>query len=176
MGSKKKIVVTGPESTGKTELAKNLASYFGSAWVPEYAREYIEKRNGKYSFSDVENIAREQLNSVCMYEKKEKKILFIDTYLIIIKVWFEYVYKCIPIWLHNEILRSKIDLFLVCDTDIPWVYDPIRENGGEMRETLLNSYIEELKFYHFPYEIVRGNGKERIKNALKHIQKHQKKV
>ena len=95
-----------------------------------------------------------------------KSPVFFDTWLIITKVWFDFVYKKRPEWLDSYIKNSSIDLFLVCDIDLPWVFDPVRENGGENRQILQNIYIDHLKNYGFNFKIVSGEGEERIKNAI----------
>ncbi len=162
----KKVVLIGPESTGKTELAKYLANVFNSVWVPEYAREYIEKINRPYTFQDVEHIAQKQIELESEYRLKAKQWLFYDTYLIITKVWFDVVYQKVPHWVDQKIKESDIDLFLLCNTDIPWEPDPVRENGGEMREKLFAIYEKELKKYKFNYRIIHGEGEKRFKNAV----------
>ena len=93
-------------------------------------------------------------------------ILFLDTYLIITKVWFNVVYKKTPKWLDRSIRNSNIDLFLLCNTDVPWIPDLIRENGGEMREYLFNTYQNELEYYGFNYQIVKGSEEKRLVNAI----------
>jgi len=162
----KKVVLIGPESTGKTELAKYLASYFKSLWVPEYARDYIEHLNRPYNSNDVEHIARKQLELEQEFIFKTNDWLFYDTYLIITKVWFEVVYRRVPHWIDQKIKESTIDLFLLCNTDIPWIPDPVRENGGAMRNKLFEIYRSELEKYQFPYKIVSGKGEQRRQNTI----------
>lgn len=172
-GTKKninKIVLIGPESTGKSELARYLAKFYCTVWVPEYAREYIEKLNDPYTFQDVEHIAKKQIELEKEYILKASCFLFYDTYLIITKVWFDMVYKKVPDWIEQKIKESKIDLFLLCNNDIPWEPDPIRENGGVMREKLFEIYKNELEKYKFPYKVVKGQGNERYKNAIEAVE------
>ncbi|MFC2096411.1 AAA family ATPase [Bacteroidota bacterium] len=163
----KRIVLIGAESTGKTELTEYLSEKFGTVWVPEYAREYIEKLNRPYTYDDVEHIAKRQVVLEEEFVRRANKILFYDTYLIITKVWFKLVYNKVPDWLHQKIVDSKIDLFILCDNEIPWISDPVRENGGEMRDKLFKIYKEELKYYGFNYKIIKGSGSDRRNNALK---------
>lgn len=165
-----KIVLIGPESTGKTELARYLSKYYRTVWVPEYAREYIEKLNHPYTFQDVEHIAKKQIEMEKEYLLKANRWLFYDTYLIITKVWFDIVYKNVPEWIEQKIQESKIDLFLLCNNDIPWEPDLVRENGGEMREKLFDIYKNELETYKFPYKIVKGEGEARYKNAVEAVE------
>ena len=79
------------------------------------------------------------------------------------------VFNKIPSWLENEIRNTKIDLFLVCDIDLPWQADPVRENGGETRLILHKKYLENIKNYNFDYKIVNGKNKDRFENALLHL-------
>lgn len=162
----KKVVLIGPESTGKTELAKYLANYFNALWIPEYARDYIANLNRPYTFQDVEHIAHKQVEREKEYLKKANQWLFYDTYLIITKVWFRVVYQKVPPWLEKKIQESSIDLFLLCNTDIPWIPDPVRENGGEMRNKLFDIYKNELEEYHFPYKIITGKNSQRMQHAV----------
>ena len=95
--------------------------------------------------------------------------LFSDTWLIITKIWFKFVYNETPVWLIDEIRKTKIDLFLVCDIDLPWIDDPVRENGGETRQILHNSYTKNIFDFGFRYRIVRGFDEIRFQNALKFV-------
>lgn len=160
-----KIVITGAESTGKSSLAEALATHFNAKWIPEFSRGYIENLHRDYTYSDVEIIARHQLTEG-QNISTHIPLVFFDTWLIITKVWFEFVFGKSPDWLHESILQSKIDLFLVCDIDIPWIPDPVRENGGENRKILHDIYLEQIKSYGFNYQLVSGIEEERLKNAV----------
>jgi NadR type nicotinamide-nucleotide adenylyltransferase len=168
----KRIVVTGPESTGKTELSFNLAKRLNTIFIPEYAREYVENLNRPYTYSDVESIARFQIVQEEMFEERAQNLLIFDTWLIITKVWFDLVFGKCPEWVISHIKSSHIDLFLICKTDLPWIPDPVRENGGEKREELLQLYCDEIKSFGFPYELVEGIGPIRTENALKFLSLH----
>lgn len=165
-----KIVFTGAESTGKSTLSKQMTNHYGGKWIPEIARSYIEKLNRKYNYEDVCKIAKQQISTEKNVHPTEE-IVFFDTWLIITKVWFDFVYQKHPKWMEDAIKKSSIDLFLVCDTDLPWEYDPVRENGGDNRNKLQNIYIQELKKYGFNYQIIRGDKIERFNSALDAINK-----
>jgi len=162
-----RIVLIGAESTGKTELTEYLSERFNTVWVPEYAREYVEKLNRPYTYDDIEHIAKQQVILEKEFMQKANKILFYDTYLIITKIWFKLVYNREPDWIHQKLIDSSIDLFLLCNNEIPWISDSVRENGGEMRDKLYNIYEEELKQYGFNYKIIDGVGDDRRNNALR---------
>ena len=163
------IVVTGAESTGKTILTSSLAKHYKSLWVPEYARIYIESLKYHYTYIDVENIAKKQIGNYNEIPANEK-IVFLDTWLIITKVWFREVFGRYPKWLDEAILKLPVDLYLICNTDIEWEYDPVRENG-ERRDYLMNEYIKEIELTGTPYVIISGKNKSRIENAISEVEK-----
>ncbi len=170
----KKVVITGPESTGKTLLSAGLAHRLNARWVPEFARSYVEALKRPYIFEDVELIARHQVAEEQKLSKSASQgILILDTWLIITKLWFEVVYGEAPGWIGDYLSTAKIDLFLVCSPDLPWVPDPVRENGGEMRQKLFELYCREIEKYGFKYEIVEGFGEARLNNALRLLKNHQ---
>ncbi len=165
-----KIAILGPESTGKTMLAHELANHFNAPWVPEYAREYVEKLSGPYTYDDVCHIARKQIE-----QEKETDILttgteyiFFDTDLIITKVWFMYRFGQVPDFLTEQLNTAFFDLYLLCLPDLPWEPDPVREHG-EDREYFFNWYKKEIEQTGKPYVIVNGIGKQRLQNAINGI-------
>ena len=144
----KVIVVTGPESTGKSTLCQQLAEHFHSEYIAEYARNYVAEHGYKYTYKDVEHIARHQHEHLqktieriksTPSESNEPYLLFVDTHLIITKVWFEKVFDHEPAWLNEAIAQSPVDLYLLCQPDTPWEYDPVRENPN-IRPELYNRY------------------------------------
>ena len=164
-----KVAITGPESTGKTELAKFLAHHYGCNYIPEYARTYVENLRRKYNYLDVVHIAHKQVELEKEFTNRAKEYLFYDTELIITKIWFEQVYGTCPEWIDKSLRESKIDLYLLCATDLPWVPDPVRENGGEMRKKLYGRYEANIRNYGFPFRVIRGKDRERWDCALRAI-------
>ncbi len=164
------VVITGAESTGKSDLTRWLANYFNAPFIPEYARGYVENLNRKYYYRDVEKIAEIQIRQLNQLQNStSSSFIFIDTWLIITKVWFEVVFQKVPDWLEQQIQNTKIDFFLVCDTDLPWIPDPVRENGGEKRTELQQKYIDNIQYYNFPYAVVSGTNETRYYNALQNL-------
>jgi nicotinamide riboside kinase len=114
-------------------------------------------------------IAKKQIQELNEFQQKKLTWVLSDTWLIITKIWFEEVFGKSPVWLETEIKKTKIDLFLVCDTDLPWEPDFVRENGGEKRIYLQQRYIENIINYGFNYKIVSGKNEIRLQNALHYL-------
>lgn len=165
------IVITGAESTGKSTLTTALANHFNAPFIPEFAREYVENLNEKYTYTDVEKIAKKQVEELDEFKNTNHPYIFVDTWLIITKIWFDVVFNQIPDWMESVIQNTKIDLFLVCDTDLPWKPDLVRENGGEQRDKLQKRYIKTIQSYNYNYQLVQEKGEQRIQNALLHLNK-----
>ena len=164
----KRIVVIGPESTGKTTICQKLAGHYNTQWLPEYARTYIESLNRPYTQDDILHIAKKQVE---LEEElaKSNNVLFIDTDLIITKVWLLHVFKVCPEWIEEAINNAPRTLYLLCYPDLPWEFDPVRENP-ELREFFFEWYKKEIEALNIPYFIVRGEGEERVKNCIEEIE------
>lgn len=166
-GERKFIVIVGPESTGKTTLCRELAHYYNTGWVPEYAREYVEKLERPYTYDDVILIAKEQIRAEQEALRHNNLVLF-DTDLIITRVWFQEVYNQCPEWVDRAICQSTNKFYLLCHYDLPWQPDPVRENPNN-REYLFKEYRHIIESNNFPYFVVTGMGAERTANARKAI-------
>jgi NadR type nicotinamide-nucleotide adenylyltransferase len=161
----RRIAITGPESTGKSMLSEQLARHYQTVWVPEYAREYLEHLGKPYMEDDILSIARGQLSHEAAMLDKASGYLFCDTELVVTKIWSEVKYrKCDP-WILEAIENHRYDLYLLCDIDLPWEYDPLREHPDQ-RQFLFDLYFNELKRREFPFEVVRGSGPDRLAHAV----------
>jgi len=170
-----RIAITGPESTAKSTLTKQLAKHFKGIYYSEYARLYLEEKGSfKYSYDDVEKIARGQLHQYEQSKEYHGKYVFFDTWLIITKVWFDWVYRKQPPWLEEAILRNPIDLYLLCVPDLEWVPDPLREHGGDDRKQLFETYKRELTLLNANFIEISGRDDLRLKNAIDSILYFQK--
>ena len=168
-----KVAITGPESTGKSTLAERLAKHFNVAYIPEYSRTYLENFEGKYTENDVVEIAKAQHNLIIEEEKKNPEILIADTEIIVCKIWIEYVFKHPNEMTEDLLRRQNFDLYLLCDIDLPWVYDPLRENPNiEERKELFEIYKNTLIKMNVPFGVVRGSDEERVNNALEIINQY----
>src|ERR1700687_19544 len=138
----KKIVVVGPESTGKSTLCEQLADRYKTEWVPEFARKYLLELGRSYNYDDLLIIARGQLaqeDRICSSLKTP--LVFIDTDMYVMKVWCEFVFGKCHQFILNEIVRRKYEAYLLCNTDLPWVADELREYPDlESRERLYHMY------------------------------------
>lgn len=168
-----KIAITGPESTGKSTLAEKLARHFNIGFIPEYSRTYLENFESQYTENDVVEIAKGQSNLILEEEKKNPEILIADTETIVCKIWVEYVFKHSNETIDNILKQQNFDLYLLCDIDLPWVYDPLRENPSlEERKELFDIYKNTLTKMNVPFEIVSGDDEERVNNAINIINKY----
>jgi NadR type nicotinamide-nucleotide adenylyltransferase len=166
----KRIAITGPESTGKSKLAEQLAEAYDTVFVPEYAREYIDRLNRPYTREDILEIAKGQAGREDEAAGRAHGFLFADTELIVTKIWSEVKYGVCDPWILGEIERRKYDLILLCYIDIPWENDPQREHP-HMREKLFQLYFDELSERQLPFAVVSGLGMERLSNAVKEIER-----
>ena len=139
-----RIAITGPESTGKSELSIKLADHFSTIFVSEYSREYLRNRGANYTIEDVLNIAKGQLNAEERVAYKANKLLFCDTDMLVAKIWCNEVFNECPEWIENKVIEHKYDLYLLCYPDLEWESDPLRENPNN-REYLYEQYLKELK-------------------------------
>lgn len=164
--SVKRVVITGPESTGKSWLSRQLSLKTGGLWLPEYARFYVEFLGRNYSEDDVLKIAKVQIDLENQMAAATTDYLFIDTGLIITKVWLEHVYGRSPKWLDEAIRTQPRHMYLLCKYDLPWIPDPLRENP-DLREFLFDWYKRELDYYGMNYHVIEGIGNKRLENALR---------
>ncbi len=166
------IVITGPESTGKTELSQHLAKIFKGQYVPEYARGYIQNLGRQYNYEDVLIIAKMQIQQQHEVSTRFRGFIFYDTWLIITKIWLKEVFGRNPDWIDEKLENIRMDLYLLCAADIPWVPDPLRENGGERRDYLFEQYRSEIRKLGIKYYIISGTGEERFCLAENLVKKY----
>ena len=178
----KKIVVIGPESTGKSTLCEQLAQHYETMWCPEFAREYLLRNGTDYEFDDLLTIAKGQLaledeytttlerNSLPMQEAGGHLPLFIDTDMYVMKVWCEFVFRRCHRFILDQIVTRKYDLYLLCNTDLPWVKDELREYPDlESRRKLYHIYKDIMVNQPIPWVDIRGNDDERLQLAIRAI-------
>ena len=170
-----KVVLFGPESTGKTTLSRQLAKYYNSVWVPEYAREYLQKKwHSEQKIcepKDLLPIAAGQIRLENELAKKANSVLFCDTDLLETKVYSEayYLGACNPV-LEKYALENTYDLYFLTYIDTPWEADDLRDKPNE-RLRMFNDFEEALIEYKKPYVLLKGNKNERLETAIIHIDK-----
>ncbi len=181
----KKIVIIGPESTGKSTLCELLANHFKTKWVAEYAREYLLTNGKEYTYDNLLTIAKEQLaseekgSSELRVKSSESKalhspftihhspLLFIDTDMYVMKVWCEFVFGKCHQWILDQIGVREYDLYLLCNTDLPWVKDELREYPDlETREKLFHIYKDLLVNQSTAWVEIKGKAEERLQIAI----------
>lgn len=168
-----KVVLFGPESTGKTTLSEQLARYYDTVWVPEYAREYLQKKwNDERKTCEPDDllpIAEGQMRLENELTKKATNILVCDTDLLETKVYSEayYVGHCDPL-LEKYALRNTYDLYLLTYIDVPWVHDDLRDKPDE-RESMFAYFEKTLEKYDRNFVILKGDKKTRLATAVSEI-------
>ncbi len=184
-------MILGPESTGKSTLCAQLADYFDTRWVKEYAREYLLTHGTAYAFDDLLEIARGQarledevvaslqnlqinngkkMDTIPQGVENPYELVFIDTNMYVIKVWSEFVFGKCHQWILDEIVERKYDLYLLCDIDLPWVKDELREYPDpSVREKLYLHYKDIMVNQVVPWVNITGQYEERLKVAIKAI-------
>lgn len=173
ISSFKKIVVLGPESTGKSTLCVQLAKHYDTIYCEEYARAYLSKEGTKYNYENLLTIAKGQL---ALEDQAIQKVsakpdnhnkLIIDTDMYVMKVWCEYVFNNCHPYILEQINQRKYDFYLLCNIDLPWTSDEMREYPDEKpRQELFSIYKDLLINQNTPWGIVSGKGLDRLNNAI----------
>jgi NadR type nicotinamide-nucleotide adenylyltransferase len=176
----KKIVIIGPESTGKSTLCSQLSAHYKTIWCPEFARQYLLDNGTNYSFEDLATIAKGQLELEEKYllevnhseSSTQNPTLFLDTDMYVMKVWCEFVFGKCHQFILDEIKTRKYDLYLLCNIDLPWVKDELREYPDEKpRQELFAIYQNILFNQTTPWHLISGTNEERLQNAIHAINK-----
>jgi len=164
----KKVIIIGPESTGKSTLTEQLATHYNTVWCPEFAREYLIENGTDYNFEDLLNIARGQLlleDNLLLQAKNN--LYFIDTDMYVMKVWCEMAFNNCHTWILKQIAARNYDLFLLCNTDLPWIKDDLREYPDlHTRQRLFKMYKDLLVNQGTKWAVISGSYAERLQVAL----------
>lgn len=162
----KRIVVNGPESTGKSTLCKQLAGAFDTLWVPEYARAFCENIDRPYTLSDLISIAKGQVHAEDQAAREAETLLICDTDLYVIKVWSEHRFGYCPPEILAAIATRPYDLYLLAGIDMPWQPDPLREHGApEERYYFYKQYQDAMINSSVPWLNIEGKEEERFRVA-----------
>jgi nicotinamide riboside kinase len=163
------LITTGPESSGKTTLARQLSDYWKTPLISEVARDYLKDKD-TYQQQDLLEIAKQQHQQELDHLSASPIKLVCDTDLLVIMVWSEIKYGHCDRWItttfENSIKQQTSSRFyFLCDCNIPWQADPLRENPHN-RDELFALYLQKLKKYGLSHSIVKGNPQERLQHAL----------
>ena len=180
----KKVVIIGPESTGKSTLCEQLAQHYETTWCPEFAREYLLTNGINYEYEDLLTIAKGQLaledeytqalerNSLPMLEDGGHLPLFIDTDMYVMKVWCEFVFNKCHRYILDQIGEREYDLYLLCNIDLPWVEDELREYPDpHTRKKLYQVYKDIMLNQPVPWVEISGGYEERFQKARDAVNK-----
>ena len=163
-----RIAVSGPESTGKTTLARKLAEHFEEPWVPEYSRIYFQDREGGDQLDDLVAILEGQLQLEKEKEKESSRLLFCDTEPTVVKIWAKDKFGQVPEKIKTVSNSQSYDLILLCSPDVPWFYDPLREDPHR-RDYLYDLYKKELEAANQNYLEITGDYLKRFETALEAV-------
>jgi len=157
-----KIAIIGPESSGKTTLAKIIEKNYDALYVKEYARTYLSKLKNpsNYSLQDLNNIAVEQFNAYKKAEETKPQLLVCDTEILTIKIWSEDKFGKSTRIIDNLLSKQNFDLFLLCMPDIQWEADPLREDEYR-RDTIFQFYKNYCTTNNLHYTIIQDDIKSR---------------
>jgi nicotinamide riboside kinase len=162
------IAITGPESSGKTTLFEQLKILSGFNFIPEYSRTYLEKIKRPYHYNDILQIAEQYVKELQLLSQNKLSIIS-DTDLLTLQIWCEYKYKkCHPFIIEN-IKINPPDLYLICSPNIPWDFDPQRENPHDRIE-LYNIHLDKIKEMGIDFEIIEGDLSKRLIQSKKILQ------
>lgn len=167
-----KIIFTGPESSGKTTITKAIAQHFGMPWLPEYSRTYLQKLNRPYAPKDLLEIAKGQVAAEKSLSETKSPFIFVDTSILVIKVWSIFKYGYFNFELEKLLRQNLPNYYFLCDWQIPWEFDPLRENPND-RAVLYELYKKELKQLPVPYVELKGNEENRFREAITFLSKIQ---
>jgi NadR type nicotinamide-nucleotide adenylyltransferase len=164
----KQIVIIGPESTGKSTLSEQLAAYYKTVWCPEFAREYLLAKGKDYNYEDLLNIATGQIElEELMKTKAQNGMYILDTDMYVMKVWCEVAFNNCHTWILKQIAARRYDLHLLCDIDLPWVQDGLREYPDvNIRRKLFKMYKDLLINDGGKWAVISGNQQERLQTAI----------
>jgi len=170
-----KVVLFGPESTGKTTLSNQLARHYHTVWAPEFARDYLQKKwnneRKTCEASDLIPIAIGQMKLENKLAKKADKILICDTDLLETKVYSEEYYGgFVDPKLDEAAIKNAYDLYLLTYIDTPWEADDLRDRPA-LRLEMFTAFENTLKKHNRPYILLKGDKEIRLKNAVNAIDK-----
>lgn len=159
-----RVVVMGPESTGKTTLTRDLARAYDTTWTSEYLRIHLDAKGGACEPADLPLVVAGHAATEHVAARVARRVLFCDTDPLMTAVYSRFYYGHVPPWLDEAAGARRAHLTLLLDCDVPWVADPQRD-APHARETILGLCREELERRQLPYVLIRGSWPERLAAA-----------
>ena len=160
-----RVVLTGSESTGKTTLAEQLARHYGAELVPEFVRGYAEQHGGVIQFSDHGPIARGQIALEDEHIARAGQLVVQDTDLLSTVVYCRHYFGACPPWIEEAATARRPDLYLLCEIDLDWIADGVRDRG-HMRDEMQQLFRDAVLASGVATAIVSGTGDERLERAV----------
>lgn len=160
-----RVVLTGSESTGKTTLARQLAAHYGAELVPEFVREFAERKNAPIDFNDHGPIARGQMALEDMHIARAAGLVIQDTDLLSTVVYCEHYFGRCPPWIAEAAAQRRPTLYLLCEIDIAWEHDGVRDRG-HMRDEMQQLFRDAVSRSGTRYAVITGEGAIRLVNAI----------
>ena len=146
------VLIAGPECSGKSTLARQLATEFEGSLLDEHAVKYLDRISRPYDYNDLGMIAREHFEKLNnLLNEDADRPIFLDTWLINIKIWSLYRYSKYDSWIDQALDYIQIDHCLLLQPNIPWEQNPYRENA-EDRDVLFEHYQNELNRLNWAYD------------------------
>ena len=161
----RKFVLTGPECSGKTALSKSLAEHFEGKYLVEPARTIL---NGIETYTPKDLLAIFQAYTNREDGDFSDSILFLDTDLQNLFLWWQEKYGPAPRKLVHAYKAQSERFYLLCKPDLPWIYDPLRENPID-RDRLFELYYRDLTQRGLPFAVAEGDGVERLELSIEHV-------
>lgn len=164
----KRVCLFGPESTGKSTLSRDLAAHFGTVFVPEFARGWLDPQQGVCTLEDIPVIARGQLAAEDALAREANRVLFCDTDLLLTTIWSDVFFQQCPEWVSKAADSRTYDLYLLLDIDVPWV-DDAQRFLPQRRKEFFDRCQALLDDRRRPYVVIRGSWEERFTAAVKAV-------
>lgn len=165
-----KVAIIGPQSTGKSTLAQQLASHFATVWVPEYARIFADNKPSPLDQHDVELIARGQIAAETTFFDRSNRRLFVDTEAIMTRLYAQIYYGQCPSWIEQVAANRHYDLYLLTAPDVPWVSDPQRDLPNQ-REEFFAACARAVLAKGARHEIITGDWSTRLQRAIAAVER-----
>ena len=160
-----KVVVTGSESTGKTELARTLGAHFSAPVSPEFVRGYAANRRDVLGFADHGPIAHGQMAGEDAAIRRADRLVILDTDLVSTVIYCEHYFGKCPAWITEAARARAGTIYLLLQPDVPWIPDGVRDRG-DRRDEMHGLFVDRLRRFGAPFVEIGGTWDERLARAV----------